>query len=309
MRKSTLATFALLFVTAIWGSTFFIIKDAVGRIDPVDFLAVRFAIGAAIPAVVFWRGLRNLDARQWRIGLALGLVYGLAQVVQTIGLRTTPASASGFITGTYVVITPLIMWLAFRARLNIRSWLAVGLALVGLAALSLDGLNGIGTGEALTLAGAALYAVHIVLLDRWSRVADAMSLTVAQLIGIALTTAVLSIPGGLHVPTDPVVWGAIGYTAIAAGIVTMLLQTWAQRHITPTRVVLLMTFEPVFAALFAVLFGGEDVTARLLGGGSLILLATLIGAKGGQADNPGAPDRADGVTDSTPVNDPGPHAA
>lgn len=284
MRKPTVATLALLVVTAIWGSTFFIIKDAVSKIDPIDFLAVRFAVGAAIPAFVFWRRLSRLTATQWQIGLALGCLYGLAQIVQTVGLQTTAASVSGFITGTYVVLTPIIMWIAFKARLNIRTWAAVALALVGLAVLSLTGLGGGGVGEALTLVGAALYAVHIVLLDRWSRSMDAMSLAIVQLIGVALTTGFLGLPGGYHVPADAKVWGAIAYTAIMAGIVTMLLQTWAQRHITPTRVALLMTFEPVFASAFAVGFGGEAVTIRLVAGGALILLATLIGIRGGQAD-------------------------
>ncbi|MBB1513157.1 DMT family transporter [Tessaracoccus sp. MC1679] len=284
MRKPTVATLALLVVTAIWGSTFFIIKDAVSKIDPIDFLAVRFAVGAAIPAFVFWRRLSRLTATQWQIGLALGCLYGLAQIVQTVGLQTTAASVSGFITGTYVVLTPIIMWIAFKARLNVRTWVAVALALAGLAVLSLTGLGNGGVGEALTLVGAALYAVHIVLLDRWSRSMDAMSLAIVQLIGVALTTGFLGLPGGYHVPADPGVWGAIVYTAIMAGIVTMLLQTWAQRHITPTRVALLMTFEPVFASAFAVGFGGEAVTIRLVAGGALILLATLIGIRGGQAD-------------------------
>ena len=284
MRKPTVATLALLVVTAIWGSTFFIIKDAVSKIDPIDFLAVRFAVGAAIPAFVFWRRLSRLTATQWQIGLALGCLYGLAQIVQTVGLQTTAASVSGFITGTYVVLTPIIMWIAFKARLNVRTWVAVALALAGLAVLSLTGLGNGGVGEALTLVGAALYAVHIVLLDRWSRSMDAMSLAIVQLIGVALTTGFLGLPGGYHVPADPGVWGAIVYTAIMAGIVTMLLQTWAQRHITPTRVARLMTFEPVFASAFAVGLGGEAVTIRLVAGGALILLATLIGIRGGQAD-------------------------
>jgi len=284
MRKPTVATLALLVVTAIWGSTFFIIKDAVSKIDPIDFLAVRFAVGAAIPAFVFWRRLSRLTATQWQIGLALGCLYGLAQIVQTVGLQTTAASVSGFITGTYVVLTPIIMWIAFKARLNVRTWVAVALALAGLAVLSLTGLGNGGVGEALTLVGAALYAVHIVLLDRWSRSMDAMSLAIVQLIGVALTTGFLGLPGGYHVPADAKVWGAIAYTAIMAGIVTMLLQTWAQRHITPTRVALLMTFEPVFASAFAVGFGGEAVTIRLVAGGALILLATLIGIRGGQAE-------------------------
>ncbi|HMR49468.1 MAG TPA: DMT family transporter [Arachnia sp.] len=284
MSKSGVATLAILLVTAIWGSTFFIIKDAVALVDPVDFLAVRFAIGATLPAVVFHRTLRRLTLRQWGMGLALGGVYGLAQIAQTIGLRHTDASVSGFITGTYVVLTPVILWLFFKTRLNRGTWLAVALAAAGLAVLSITGFSASGgVGEFLTFVGAALYAVHIVVLDRWSRAMDAMPLTVVQLIGVAVVVGVLGAPGGYRIPAVPSVWGAILYTAILAGIVTMLLQTWAQRHISPTRVVLLMTFEPVFASAFAIWLGGEDLTARLLLGGCLILAATLLGVRAAQS--------------------------
>lgn len=285
MRRSTSATLAILLVTAIWGSTFFVIKDAVSLVDPIDFLAARFAIAALLPTVLFLGRLRRLSWRQWRTGLLLGGVYGLAQTAQTIGLRHTDASVSGFITGTYVVLTPLILWVGFRARLHPSTWVAVALAAVGLAVLSLAGLGSGGVGELLTLLGAALYALHIVFLDRWSRSMDAMSMATTQLIGVALVVGVLGLPGGYRVPPVPSVWGAILYTAVVAGIVSMLLQTWAQRHITPTRVVLLMTFEPVFASVFAIGLGGETLTWRLITGGSLILVATLIGIRGGQADH------------------------
>ncbi|WP_074436912.1 DMT family transporter [Tessaracoccus massiliensis] len=282
--RATLATLAILMVTAVWGSTFFIIKDAVTLVDPIDFLAVRFSIGALIPAIIFWRRLRRLSAQQWQIGLTLGGLYGLAQIVQTVGLQHTNASVSGFITGTYVVLTPIILWIAFKARLNAMTWVAVGIAVLGLAILSLTGVGSGGIGESLTLVGATLYALHIVMLDRWSRSMDAVSLTVVQLIGVAVTCSFLGLPGAYRIPASIPVWGAVLYTAIIAGVVTMLLQTWAQRHISPTRVALMMTFEPVFASAFAVAFGGETITARLLVGGSLILLATLVGLRAGKAD-------------------------
>lgn len=304
--RASIATLGILVVTAIWGSTFFIIKDAVSLIDPIDFLAARFSIGAAIPAVIFWRRLRRLTAQQWQIGLALGALYGMAQIVQTVGLQFTDASVSGFITGTYVVLTPVILWVAFKARLNPMTWVAVGIAVMGLAVLSLTGVGSGGIGEALTLVGATLYALHIVLLDRWSRTMDAVSLTVVQLIGVAVVCGFLGLPGGYHIPAETTVWSAILYTAIVAGIITMLLQTWAQRHISPTRVALMMTFEPVFASAFAVAFGGETVTSRLLVGGSLILLATLVGLRAGKADvtdphlpHKLAPERPERTTDGS----------
>lgn len=279
-----LATGAILLVTAIWGSTFFIIKDAVSRVDPIDFLAVRFLVGALVPSLIFLGRLRRLSWRQWSIALGLGVLYGFAQIAQTTGLQTTAASASGFLTGVYVVLTPLILWALFRVRPHRVTWLAVALAMAGIAVLSLSGLTGIGRGEALTLLGAALYALHIVMLDRFSRAMDPVSLATVQLIGIAIICGGAALPTGIDFPPDGVVWAAVLYTAIAAGIVTMVLQTWAQRHIPPSRVVLLMAFEPVFATLFAVLFGGETLTLRFLLGGSMILAATLIGVRAGPGD-------------------------
>ncbi len=279
-----LATGAILLVTAIWGSTFFIIKDAVSRVDPIDFLAVRFLVGALVPSLIFLGRLRRLSWRQWSIALGLGVLYGFAQIAQTTGLQTTAASASGFLTGVYVVLTPLILWALFRVRPQRVTWVAVALAMAGIAVLSLSGLTGIGRGEALTLLGAALYALHIVMLDRFSRAMDPVSLATVQLIGIAIICGGAALPTGIDFPPDGVVWAAVLYTAIAAGIATMVLQTWAQRHIPPSRVVLLMAFEPVFATLFAVLFGGETLTLRFLLGGSMILAATLIGVRAGPGD-------------------------
>lgn len=283
MTKSRQAGIALLAVTAIWGSTFFIIKDALNHIDPLDYLAIRFTIAAILPAAIFWQQLKRLTRRAWLSALMLGGLYGLAQVAQTIGLQHTSASVSGFITGTYVILTPLLLWLLFRMKPSRATWIAVVLAMVGLAVLSLNGTGNGSFGEALTLLGAALYALHIIVLDRQARHIDATALTVGQLIGVAITCVILAAPDGIPIPSGGNVWGAILYTAIVAGVVTMLLQTWSQRHLSPTRVALLMTFEPVFASIFAILFGGESMTLRLAIGGGLIFLATYMGIRGGRS--------------------------
>lgn len=279
MQKTSIATLAIMLTAAIWGSTFFVIKDAVATVDPVDFLAARFAVGALLPALLFLPRLLRLNWRQWRVGLGLGVIYGLGQITQTIGLTSTSASVSGFITGTHVVITPLIMWAGFRIRPGRALLLALGLAVAGLAALSLTGgPGGFGLGETLTLAGAAIYAVHIVLLDRHAEAADPVSLAIVQLLGVALTCALAGLPGGYAIPLgEASVWGAVLYTGIVAGVVTMGLQSWAQRHLPPTRTALLMTLEPVFAAGFALALGGEHLTWRLALGGCLIVLATVVG--------------------------------
>ena len=164
---SRLATLLLLSVTAVWGSTFFLIHDLVEHVPSADFLAVRFAIATVVMAVLFRRQTLALTRREVLIGVGLGILYGLAQLLQTIGLEHTDASVSGFVTGTYVVLTPVLGAVLLRDKIPGTTWLAVLLATVGLAVLSLRGFS-IGFGETITLAAAALYALHIIGLGKFS---------------------------------------------------------------------------------------------------------------------------------------------
>jgi drug/metabolite transporter (DMT)-like permease len=218
--------------------------------------------------------------------VALGLVYGLAQILQTVGLDHTAASVSGFITGMYVVLTPLLAGLLLRQRIGRVAWAAVALATAGLAVLSLRGLA-LGYGETLTLLCAALYAVHIVGLGAWASSRDAFGLSVVQMATIAAVCAVAAVPGGLALPPDGGAWAGVLYTAVAAGALALLVQTWAQAHLSATRSAVVMTMEPVFAGGFAVLLGGESVGVRLLLGGALVLAAMYlaeVGARRGADD-------------------------
>lgn len=274
-RVTLLATLGLSVVTAVWGSTFFLIKDVLIVLPVTDFLAVRFVVAAAVMVVLFWRPLRRLDARAWRRGGCLGLVYGVAQLLQTQGLATTPASVSGFITGMYVVLTPVLATVLLRQRTPTSTWVAVGLATTGLAVLSLRGLA-VGSGELVTLLGALVYALHIVGLGAWSTQRDALGLSTVQMIVIAGVCLTAALPGGVELPPDGGTWAAVLYMALAAGAGALVVQTWAQAHLTATRAAIVMTTEPVFAAVFAVLLGGESLGPRVLLGGALVLAAMYV---------------------------------
>ena len=288
----TLAALALLGVTAAWGSTFFMLKDVVTRIPVPDLLALRFLIAAVVLAVVAPRALARLSARERRQGVALGIVYGGAQLLQTVGLETTSASVSGFVTGMYVVFTPLLGAVFLRARIGRTVWIAVGLATAGLAALSLQGFA-IGGGEALTLLSALLYAVHIVGLGQWTRKGSALGLTLVQLITVTLVCGVGALPGGITVPTRGGDWAVVLWIAIAAGTLALVGQTWAQAHLDPTRAAVIMTMEPVWAAGFAVLFASEVLGLRVLLGGGLVLAAMYLIELGPRG--PGEPDVAEDI--------------
>jgi len=280
VTRSRLAILALLSVTAVWGSTFFLTKDLLHRIDVADYLALRFAIAAVALIVVHPRALLRLSTLDRGRAVALGLAYGVAQLLQTEGLRHTSASVSGFVTGMYVVFTPLLAAVVLRQRAGRLALFAVALATAGLAVLSLraplTGHGVLGTGELLTLGAAALYALHIVGLSAWSTHQNAFGLSTLQMIVIVGVCAVGAIPGGFSLPVSGGDWLRVLYMALAAGALALIIQTWGQAHLPPTRAAIAMTMEPVFASFFAVLFGGESLTARMLLGGACVVGAMYL---------------------------------
>ena len=285
--KARLATLLLVSVTAVWGSTFFLIHDLVEHVPPADFLAVRFGIAAVVMFALFRRQTLALSRRELKIGVGLGVLYGLAQVLQTTGLQHTDASVSGFITGTYVVLTPVLGAVLLHDRIGPMAWFAVGLATAGIALLSLQGFA-VGLGEALTLLSALLYAGHIVALGRWSTPGAALGLSTVQAGVITLVAAVVAVPDGLTLPSDGGQWASLLYMALAAGALALWAQTWAQAHLTATRAAIVMALEPVFAAFFAVTLGGESLTRRMLVGGALVVAAMYLVELRATPRDPGA---------------------
>ncbi len=273
-RSRHVATLLLVGLTAIWGSTFFLIRNVVLQMSPADFLAVRFTIAAVAVLAVFWRQLLALTKREIQVGVGLGVVYAVAQFMQTVGLEHTEATRSGFITGTYVVLTPILTAVLLREPIPRSTWFAVLMATAGLVTLSLNGFGfGFGFGESVTLFAAVLYALHIIGLGRYSSAASAAGLSAVQLIVIAVVSLMAASPGGIELPNSAGAWASVLYMALMAGAVAIWAQTWAQSHLPATRAAIVMTLEPVFAAGFAVGLGGESLTARMLLGGAMVLAA------------------------------------
>jgi drug/metabolite transporter (DMT)-like permease len=275
-RTTGWALFGLLAVAAAWGSSFPLTKALLDRMTAVNFLAVRFALAALLMAVVFFPALRRLSRGAWIRGLWLGLAYGIAQLLQTIGLQYTPASISGFITGMYVVLTPLCAAVLLRTRIVPRVWIGAFIATVGLGLLGLNGVS-FGFGEAITLTSALVYAVHIVGLSAWSQAREAFALATVQLIVVAAVSVLAAVvaDGGVVLPTTGFDWLAIVYMAVVSGAVAMIVQSWAQAHLAPSRAAITMATEPAWAALFSVLFLHEPLTWRTAVGGGLVLAAMI----------------------------------
>ena len=272
----TLATIALLATTAVWGGTFVVVKDAVERMPVMPFLFWRFLLAFLVLALLRPRAMLELSPEKRRHGVLLGLMLGGGYVFQTFGLVHTSATVSGFITGMFVVFTPLIGWVVLSEPVGRAVWAGVGLATLGLALISLNGLS-MGLGELLTLGCAALFAGQIVGLARWSTAADAYGLTVLQL-GVVAALCLLASPleGGMELPPDAGAWAAIAFLALAATALAFLAQTWAQTHMSAPRAAIVLTMEPVFAGIFGVTVGGDQLTARILAGGVCIVAAMYV---------------------------------
>lgn len=270
------ATLALLATTTVWGATFVLVQDSVERMPVLPFLFWRFTLAFCALAALRPSAMVRLPTDQWRHGLVLGLLLGSAYVLQTAGLLHTSATASGFITGMFVVFTPVLGWVFVRQPTGPTVWTGVGLATVGLALISLEGLS-IGYGELLTLGCAALFAGQIVGLGQWSTPSDAHGLTVLQL-GVAalLCGATSAAHGGIGLPPDAGVWAAIVFLALVATALAFLAQTWAQAHMSAPRAAIVLTMEPVFAGIFGVTVGGDSLTVRIVLGGACILAAMCV---------------------------------
>lgn len=269
-----LAPWALLAVAAMWGISFVWMKDILDQQDVYSFLTSRFVVAALAMIAINPKVLRHFTKELVFKGLIIGMALGSGYIFQTLGLERTTPAITGFITGLYVVFTPLIASVFLKEKLTLLMWGYIALAVIGLAVLSVDGWS-IGLGEAFVLISAVLFAVHIILLGSWSKKFDAYALTVMQLIGCAILSAIPASINGFVAPPDMQVWSVIIFTAIFATAFAFVIQTWSQARISTTKVAVILTMEVVFAALFSFMYGMEPFTLRLAIGGTLVLIAML----------------------------------
>lgn len=273
--KMRLAPWALLLVSASWGLAFVVMKDAIEKQSVNSFLFSRFLLAVIVMLMIKPSVVKAINKEILRKGFIAGLFLGSGYILQTLGLALTGAAITGFITGLYVVATPLIAALVLKVRVTSFTWLCVAIATVGLALLSLKGWN-LGFGEFLVFLCAVAFAAHIIALSRWSNGLDVYAMTIVQLSTCTLMTGVISFAQGYEAPADTAGWLVVIYTAVICTAVAFVVQTWSQAHISATKVAVILTMEVVFAALFAMVFGGETLTVRALAGGVLMMLAMFM---------------------------------
>jgi drug/metabolite transporter (DMT)-like permease len=252
--------------------SFVVMKDPIAKQNVNSFLFTRFSVAVIAMIALKPSVLKMITPEIIRKGFLAGLFLGTGYIFQTLGLAIAGAAITGFITGLYVVATPLIALLFLRQKIDRYTWGCVITATIGLALLSLHGWS-VGYGEGLVLISAIAFGAHIVALGRWSNGLDSYAMTVVQLAGCAILTGILAFAQGYELPAGRSGWPVVFFTAIFATAIAFMVQTWSQAHISSTKVAVILTMEVVFAALFAVIFGGETIRLQALAGGALVLAA------------------------------------
>ncbi|MBA2741433.1 MAG: DMT family transporter [Actinobacteria bacterium] len=265
----------LIGVTAIWGLTFVQVQDALALYPLFAFLAVRFAISMVVLAPFAIGPLRELPREGVLAGLGVGVLLAAAYGLQTAGLELTTVTSTGFITGLYVVFTPLIAFWLFGTRVPAIAWVGVGFAVFGL--LLLNGVPGGSTvGNGLVVANAVAQSFQIASMERFAPRYDARALTFLQMTTCFVGFLVIALAlGELEVPRGWTVWGALLVTGIFAGALGYLIATWVQARTTAARAALVFTLEAPFAALFGVLLANE-VLGWLGWLGCAVMLAGIV---------------------------------
>lgn len=289
---------AILLTTLIWGSTFVIASDILGRWPPLAYLALRMGLAAVVFVALFARRVARADRATLRAGATLGLLMGVGFVGQTVGLLYTTPSKSAFITGLTTPLVPFVAYAMLRARPGRENLVGVVLASVGGALiLAPAGAEGVNTGDIVTLCMTALFAAHITLMSVFARRHDVRLLSVLQIVFIAALTVsawvlvwafgaafgVERLPAALARELGPLVWDArvasqLVYLSLVATVLTFLLWTWGQARMAATHAAIIFSLEPVFATLFAVaaLGPGQWMGGRANLGAVLILAGVVV---------------------------------
>jgi drug/metabolite transporter (DMT)-like permease len=271
-----LSELALIGIASIWGLTFVMVQDAIRELPTMAFLAYRFIPAALIVAVIFHARLRALPAAGWRAGLLMGVFLTGGYIFQTLGLEETTASNTGFITGLFVVLTPVLGAIFLRQSLPLVAWLAAGVAMVGLWLLAGAGTDFNFRGDGLVLVCAFSLAAHILATANAVKRFDVGALLAIQLgmVG-AVSLAIAAVAGDLEPPEGSTVWSALIVTSLIASALGFFVQTFAQQHAPPARTALILAAEPAFAGLFGWLLNDERLSATGWLGAALIMTAIV----------------------------------
>jgi drug/metabolite transporter (DMT)-like permease len=291
LSKRFRADLALLFCSLVWGGTFIVVKGALADVSIFTYLAIRFALAAAVMAILFWQALGKMNRHTIWAGVQIGFFMFSGYAFQTTGLKFTTASKTAFITGSSVVLVPVFLAAFGRRRINIWIWLGAFSALAGLYFLMVppEGFGSLNRGDAIALGCAVMFALHVIFIDRYVERHSVGALSFLQVATTAvLATLAIPLLSAAGWETPRLVWSgqlvfAVLITAIGSTVIGFSFQTWAQQYTPPTHTAIFISLEPVFAVMTAWIVAHERLGSRVLFGAGLILLGIVLAELKGAA--------------------------
>jgi drug/metabolite transporter (DMT)-like permease len=272
MITRNLLYLAMLATAAVWGGSFVLMKDAIAQQDVYSFLSSRFIVAALLMIAYRPTVFRGLSSKFIKQGILAGILLSGGYIFQTLGLAKTTVSNTGFITGMYLVFTPLISLVILKRKVLMVQWFAVAIAMIGLILISYNGIS-IGTGEILVLISAFIYGAHFVALGEWSNGKNTYALTLIQILTVSAIATVCAFINGFEMPASAMVWQAIIFTAVFATFLAFLVQTKAQSVMSATAASVLLAMETPFALFFGLFFNNDPLTIRIAVGGAMVMFA------------------------------------
>jgi len=269
------ADFLLILVAISWGSTFILVQNAIKDIPAFTFLFLRFSLAFLLMFIIFYKKL-DFSKEVLKAAFILGIFNFGGYGFQTVALYFSSSSIVAFLTGLFVIFTPLFSFLIFKKKIRKNAILGSIFAIIGLYLLTLsDNLN-IGKGELLAIICAVFYALHVTFTDIFSKKYNIFSLVTFQFLTVSIIS-LLFIPfeniNQIHFSTEAII--AIFITSVIATVFAFFIQTFAQQYTTPTKTAIIFALEPVTAAFLGVL-NGEILTFKQIIGGILVIFAMII---------------------------------
>lgn len=288
MEKRNLFLILLILGTAFWGISFSVTKLAIGQHQPVLFLFYRFLLATIVLSVIFWKQVKNIDAITIKRGAGLAIPLVLGIYLQTLGITHTSASQCSFVAGITVVMIPVIKLIIYKKAAALKIWIAACIALIGLFVISITDKFSIGTGDLYTIIGAFCFAIYLIQIEKESKANDIVPTIVPMFATCAVLTFVLTFIQGnpTWIPQEEMFWIGIVFCALFSTAYMYTISNISQKYISAERVSIIYLFEPIFGAFAAHFILGEAITSRLLIGGGMIFLATLISELKWRMPNP-----------------------
>lgn len=278
MEKRQLLLILLIIGTAFWGISYSVTKMAIGDYSPNTFLFYRFFLAVIVLSIIFWKYVKNITFDAIKTGFILAVPMFLGIQLQTVGLKYTDASQCSFIAGLTVIIIPLLKLAIYKTNTSLKIWVAALTALTGLFIIAIQDKFTINFGDLFTIAGSFGFAVYLIAVEKHSASKNLLYSIVPMFAFCALFTFCLALTDSTSVwfPKNDTFWMGVIYCALFSTAYMYTVSNISQRFLSAERVAVIYLFEPVFGAIGAFFILGENLTWRLLLGGTLIFAGTII---------------------------------